>query len=94
MFQCDVCASVARPRTRCNRLVIETRAADYPARAKAHWHPPQRGGSGKWVDDPGGHGAEIVREIRACESCAAKAAAIDRQGESPHGALVGQSLAS
>jgi hypothetical protein len=58
--------------------VIETRPADYPARPRAHWHPPRAGGKGKWVDDPGGSGTEIVRELRACEPCAAKASAIDR----------------
>jgi hypothetical protein len=82
MFRCDVCASVAPAHTRCNRLVVEIRPADYPARHEAHWHPPSRGGSGKWVDDPGGHGTEIVRELRACEPCAAKATAIDRDTES------------
>lgn len=83
MFRCDVCASVAPPNTRCNRLLVETRPADHPARDKAHWHPPRRGGAGKgkWVADPGGHGPQIAREIRACEPCAAKAAAIDRRAE-------------
>jgi len=83
MFRCDVCASLAPPRTSCNRLVAETRPADYPARAKAHWHPPRAGGSGgsgKWTDDPGGHGTEIARELRACAPCAAKASAIERRG--------------
>jgi hypothetical protein len=79
MFRCDLCDSIAASRTRCNRLVIETRLADYPARPHAHWHPPRRGGSGKWVDDPGGHGTEIARELRACEPCAAKAGAIERE---------------
>jgi len=80
MFRCDVCASVAPSATRCNRLIVETRPADYPVRDKVHWHPPRAGGKGKWVDDPGGHGTEIVRELRACAPCAAKAAAIDRRG--------------
>ena len=46
-----------------------------------HWHPPRAGGKGKWVDDPGGHGTEIVRELRACESCMAKAVALERRSE-------------
>jgi hypothetical protein len=81
MFRCDVCASISPPNTPCNRLVLETRPADHPARANAHWHPPLRGGKGKWVDDPGGHGPQIVRELRACSPCAAKSAAIDRPTE-------------
>lgn len=82
MLRCDVCASVAPHRTRCSRLLIETRDAAYP-RPQAHWHPPRAGGSGKWGDDPGGRGIAIVREFRACEPCAAKAAAIERAGALP-----------
>jgi len=83
MFRCEVCDSVAPARTRCHRIVVETRATEYPARPDAHWHPPRAGGKGKWVDDPGGRGSEIVRELRACELCAAKAAAIKRRDEPP-----------
>ena len=79
MFRCDVCASVAPPRTRCNRIVVETRVVEYPKRDEVHWHPPRARGKGKWVDDPGGHGTQIVRELRACELCFAKRAAIERQ---------------
>jgi hypothetical protein len=70
MFRCDVCGSVAPPRTPCNRIVVETRPKEYEARPRAHWQPPRAGGKGKWVDDPGGRGTEIVRERRACDECA------------------------
>jgi hypothetical protein len=83
MFRCDVCGSVAPPRTPCNRIIVETRPAEYPARPRAHWQPQCAGGKGKWVDDPGGHGSEIVRELRACDDCAAKAAALKRDREPP-----------
>lgn len=64
-------------------MVVQTRPAEYPVRPGAHWHPPRAGGKGKWVDDPGGHGTEIVRELRACGDCAARVTAIDRDGEPP-----------
>src|ERR1043166_3112189 len=83
MFRCDVCGSVAPPRTPCNRIVVETRPAEYAARPRAHWQPPRAGGKGKWVDDPGGRGTEIVHELRACDECAAKAAALERRHEPP-----------
>jgi len=83
MFRCEVCDSVAHPRTRCHRIIVETRAVAYPPRADAHWHPLRAGGKGKWVDDPGGRGTEIVRELRACELCAAKATAIERRDKPP-----------
>ena len=74
MYRCDVCDSVAPPNTPCTRIVVETRARQYPHRPRVHWHPPDADGKGKWVDDPGGTGREIVRELRACPTCAARAA--------------------
>lgn len=71
MYRCDVCGSVAPAHTPCNRIPIETRPVEYPRRPDAHWQPPKAGGQGKWVDDPGGAGTAIVRELRACPDCAA-----------------------
>jgi hypothetical protein len=45
---------------------------DHPAREKVHWIPPHDGGKGKWIDDPGGRGNQIVREVRACPDCASR----------------------
>jgi len=73
MYRCDVCACVVPSNTPCNRIVIETRAVEYPAREKVHWIPPSHRGKGTWIDDPGGHGFETVRELRACPRCAADA---------------------
>lgn len=75
MFRCDVCGSVAPSNTRCNRLVVETRPVDYPARDRVYRKPRKRRTSrkDKWLPDPGGHGAEIVREVRACDDCVAEA---------------------
>jgi hypothetical protein len=32
--------------------------------------PPKPDVKGKWIDDPGGRGTQIVREVRACPRCA------------------------
>ncbi len=72
MYRCDVCDRVVPANTPCNRITIETREVEYPRRDDAHWVPPDNGGKGKWIDDPGGRGTEIVRKVRACPSCAAE----------------------
>lgn len=69
MYRCDVCDSLAAPGTPLHRLTTLTRPVEYPLRPKVHWHPPKAGGAGKWVDDPGGRGTEIVRELRVCPRC-------------------------
>jgi len=73
MFRCDFCGIVVPPRTRCQRIVVETRPKVYPFRDKAfrvvEW---SKGGRHEtWKDDPGGRGYETVREGKACPSCAA-----------------------
>jgi len=85
MFVCDVCGSVALPGTPSHRIVVETREVDHPPRPDAHRRPRPPGGKIKWLDDPGGRGSQIVRELRACEPCAAKPLALDRQRASPRG---------
>ena len=71
MYRCDVCDSLVPPNTPSITIIVETRPRDYPHRGKAHWIPPTNGGKGKWIDDPGGAGTEIVRELRVCAACAA-----------------------
>ncbi|MBX3251064.1 MAG: hypothetical protein KF901_28055 [Myxococcales bacterium] len=50
-------------------MTVETRAAEYPSRPKAHRMRIAR--KVKLTDDPGGAGYEIAREARACARCAA-----------------------
>jgi len=71
MFVCDVCRVVVPACTPCH-LIAETRPVVHPRRPKIYWHPPKDGRKGEWVDDPGGPGSMIVRELRACPACAAK----------------------
>jgi hypothetical protein len=68
MYRCTLCNTVVPPGQRANRIVLETRPAEYPSRPKAH---AQRVGRKlKYFDDPGGAGYEIAREGLACRSCA------------------------
>lgn len=68
MYRCQLCNTVVPPGVRANRVVLETRPAEYPSRPKAH---TQRiGRKIKYFDDPGGAGYEIAHEALACRSCA------------------------
>jgi hypothetical protein len=73
--QLEDVAGIAGPRGRSRLQLIE--------RWVPSWGLPSRGSESaqKWVDDPGGSGPQIVRELRACEQCFAKRAAIERQRE-------------
>jgi hypothetical protein len=57
------------------RLVVQTRTKKYPFRAKAN-RIVQLSDKGKrkviWVDDPGGAGQEIVKELLVCPDCASR----------------------
>jgi hypothetical protein len=61
--------------------VVETRLADHPHRPRAQQVLRRSRKKRKWIEDPGGRGIQIVREVRACPSCAAKAMALERRGE-------------
>jgi len=56
-------------KTPATRVTVETRYRQYPKRPKAH--PVKRKGKIEMVDDPGGEGYEIAREVLACPTCAA-----------------------
>jgi hypothetical protein len=48
--------------------LLETRFRQYPPRPKAN--QIVRDGKVKYIDDPGGKGYEIVKEVTACPRCA------------------------
>ncbi len=76
MYRCDLCASVVPANTACNRLTIETREVEYPRRERVYLRPPEPPATKwRWVDDPGGRGTAIVREVNACPGCAERATA-------------------
>jgi len=78
MFRCELCAHVPElkgegpkvwpPRTRCVIVPLEYRATEYPSRPKAQ--SLRVGRKRKSLDDPGGAGWEIAKEVRACRDCA------------------------
>jgi hypothetical protein len=55
--------------------------ADHPHRPRAQQVLRRSRKKRKWIEDPGGRGIQIVREVCACPSCAAKAMALERRGE-------------
>jgi hypothetical protein len=75
MYRCQVCGCVVPPRTPASRLVLATRPKRYPGRPKAH-RVIRLSETNKLkvvlLDDPGGSGREIAREVLACPSCAAR----------------------
>lgn len=71
MYRCDVCGSVVPANTPANQITAAVREIDYPRRDRAHWQAPKPPATkGKWVDDPGGRGIAIVRELKVCPTCA------------------------
>ncbi len=73
MFRCQFCRAVVPPRTPSQYVVTQVRLARYPARPRAHRVVHVERGKRKvaYLDDPGGSGVAIVRELRACQTCAA-----------------------
>ena len=71
MYKCELCRTVVPPRTPARRRVLEARVKEYPYRSKVNrWINPVTG-KPVWVDDPGGRGREVVREVLVCGPCAA-----------------------
>lgn len=73
MFVCQLCDDVVGPGTRSHRLVIQQRVKTYPTRLQANCVRRLKG-KGKrkkvYIDDPGGSGAEVARELIVCPQCA------------------------
>ena len=70
MFKCNACLKASKAGEPAVRVVVETRKKIYQAREKA-----MKRGNGltaRWVADPGGAGAETVREELFCERCVRK----------------------
>ena len=78
MFRCELCELVPElkgrgPRVvaageRCVMVAIEKRPTEYPSRPKAQRR--RIGRKVRMIDDPGGAGYEIAKEVRACVRCA------------------------
>lgn len=72
MFKCQNCQTVVPAHTKARRIVAETRFKEYPRRKKAFWAYNTQKGKREEIDDIGGLGWEIAREIVVCPDCAAK----------------------
>lgn len=71
MFRCSQCVRVVPPGTPLYRLVAEYREKKYPRREKVNLVIQRdKNPKAQWVDDPGGTGFEIVKEIGVCPDCA------------------------
>lgn len=72
MYRCQVCGTVVPPRTPCHRVAVRMRPASYPVRSEVNRVVRLVNGrhKAKYTDDPGGTGAEVVREVIACPRCA------------------------
>ena len=71
MFRCYFCQQITPPKTTRHSVVIETREKKYSTRRRE----PKRGGfrnRDDSVQDRGGQGMEIMKEVDACPECAAK----------------------
>ncbi len=71
MFRCYFCHKVTPPKTTRHSVVIESRAKQYSTRRRE----PKRGSyrdRDDAVQDHGGSGTEITKEVDACPECAAK----------------------
>ncbi|MEZ6130863.1 MAG: hypothetical protein R3C59_19505 [Planctomycetaceae bacterium] len=74
MFRCQICGQVSRSGTRANKVVLVSRARNYSQRGGHEGFQRRfRGVRPPKVEyDKGGKGHEIVREVLACEACAAR----------------------
>lgn len=70
MYRCEQCKEVVGPRIPLLRAVEVTRVKLYPVREKAF--RVMKRGKLVWVDDAGGEGREIVRELVLCARCHAQ----------------------
>ena len=69
MYRCEQCNEVVGPRIPMLREVVETRVKLYPVREEVNRVKNKRKNKYVWVDDAGGEGREIVRELRLCARC-------------------------
>ena len=75
MFRCYFCQQITPPKTTRHNVVIEVREKRYSSRQRER----RRGGGGRdfrdrddFVQDRGGQGVEIMKEVPSCPACAAK----------------------
>lgn len=73
MFVCNFCRQVTKPRVKCNKIVFKSVMFNHPHRARVlkRWGVDKQGKKKlEWVDDRGGVGPQVEKEINACPDCA------------------------
>jgi hypothetical protein len=71
MFKCQNCQTIVPANTKAQHIVAESRRKSYPYRKKAFWAYNPEKQKQELIDDVGGEGWEIAREIVVCPDCAA-----------------------
>lgn len=64
MYRCQMCGQSTKPGQPIQRVVTQTRIKEYHPRV--YWTP---GKAGRKVEDPGGEGREIAKELKVCPDC-------------------------
>lgn len=79
MYRCELCQKVVKPKTPCHHVTLEKRMFDHPYRPKVNkvYFIEEGKRKKEWMDDPGGRGYQITREVKACPECAVKKAKED-----------------
>jgi len=75
MFRCYFCQKITPPKTTRHSVVIESRQKQYSARrpeSKRRNFRDRDRDRDESVQDRGGQGIEIIKEVDACPECAAK----------------------
>jgi hypothetical protein len=72
MFKCQNCQTIVPAHTKAARIVVENRFKEYPYRKRAFWAYQAKKEKRELIDDIGGLGCEIAREMVVCPECAAK----------------------
>jgi hypothetical protein len=81
-YKCEICGDVVPSKIRAMRLA-KTRVKNYPYRPKANPGFQMKNGQvlrplrksrkrSDRIDDPGGRGIELVKEVFVCRSCMAR----------------------
>jgi len=82
-YKCEICGAVVPPKIRAMRVALKTRVKYYPYRPKANPGFQTKNGQilrplrksrkrSDRIDDPGGRGVELVKEVFACRACVEK----------------------
>ena len=72
MFRCYFCQQVTPPKTTKHNVIISIREKEYPTRRKESKGGRRFRSRDDVIQDRGGKGREIAKEVAACPACAAK----------------------